>query len=660
MLWIVVKRTNAKYILVILILVLGQFVYPQVSANKPKLDEFIEIDKDVVTVEVPPLPKAILEKYDYYNANIGNEIVGWKPNTNSLWLLGAGKESPAVLLKDRPLGKEAEEASLLFSYFDAYPSPNGEYFAYTADEDGKELFQLYLLKTDSKNASQLTDSKYRNVEPLWSKDSKQIVYGTTPPGFQGMQLSVLSIEQPEKKRIIATSDTALQSADWSSDNQRIVYIEYLSNYSNQLLWQFDFQTGKSRLLTPKPKTEASIYFSPKYSSDGKGLYVISNAQSEFAELSYLDLNNLKLTRISNSIQADIDEFEISPDGKKIVFVSNEKGVSKLYLYDITSKTFSKLDWNKEGVIARLRWNSDSSEIAFRFAWYQSKGDIYSYNIKTKESTLWAKAVSGGFPLDKFTKPELIQWKSFDGLNIQGLLYRPPSSFSGKRPVLIDLHGGPEEQVRPVLDDDFEYFVHELGVAVIRPNVRGSTGYGKNCLSLDDGVKREDATKDVGALLDWIASQSDLDPERVMVRGASYGGYLALTVAAKYSQRLRGAASLVGMTNLATFLRGTARWHKNQRRAEYGDERNPQIRTVLEKASPVRNAKKIKIPLLLTHGAKDPRVPLSESTQLAAAVRKNRTPVWQITVMNEGHGLLSNFGVHNAATVLFIQKYLLSK
>lgn len=653
-------NTKSKYSFLLVLLLIGQFVYSQTPVNQTKEpDEYIEIGKDVIVSGIPPLPKSILEKYDYYNANVGNEILGFKPNSDSLWFLGAGVESPAILRRDKPLGNKTEDASLPFSYYDAYPSPDGNYFAYTADESRKELYQLYLVKTGEKKALQLTDGKSRNVEPLWSKDNKQIVYGTTPPGFLGMQLAVLSISNPEKKKVIASSQTTLQSADWSSDNQRIVYVEELSNYSNQLLWQYDFQTGKRQLLTPKSQVGASMYSSPKYSADGNGLYLISNAASEFAELCYLDLNNLKLKRISNSVPADIDEFEISPDGKKIVFVSNENSISKLYLYDINKQAISKLEWAKEGVIARLRWKQDSSQIAFRFEWYQSKGDVYSYDLKTKQSTLWAKAFSFGFPIDKYTKPELIQWKSFDGLNIQGLLYRPPSNFMGKRPVLIDLHGGPESQARPILDDDLEYFIRELGIAVIRPNVRGSTGYGKTFLSLDNGVKREDATKDVGALLDWIASQPELDSQKVMVNGASYGGYLALTVAAKYSERLRGAISLAGMTNLVSFLRGTAGWRKSHRRGEYGDERNPKIRIALENASPLKNASKIKIPLLLTYGAKDPRVPLNEATQLANAVRTNRTPVWQITIMNEGHDLLSDFDVQSAATVLFVKKYLLN-
>ncbi|MGC8714885.1 MAG: alpha/beta hydrolase family protein, partial [Leptodesmis sp.] len=256
--------------------------------------------------------------------------------------------------------------------------------------------------------------------------------------------------------------------------------------------------------------------------------------------------------------------------------------------------------------------------------------------------------------------ELVRWKSFDGKTISGFLYRPPKKFTGKRPVIIDIHGGPEAQFRPVFLGRQNYYLNELGVALLFPNVRGSTGYGKTFLKLDNGFLREDSVKDIGALLDWIATQPDLDASRIMVTGGSYGGYMSLAVATNYSDRIRAAVDIVGISNFVTFLERTEGYRRDLRRVEYGDERDPKMREFLLKISPVNNAEKIKNPLFVIHGQNDPRVPLNEAEQIVATVRKNNVPVWYLMARDEGHGFAkkANADFQFYATVMFVKEFLL--
>jgi dipeptidyl aminopeptidase/acylaminoacyl peptidase len=282
------------------------------------------------------------------------------------------------------------------------------------------------------------------------------------------------------------------------------------------------------------------------------------------------------------------------------------------------------------------------------------------NIATGAVDRWTYSESGGLNTENFSEAELVHWKSFDGKTISGFLFRPPTSFSGKRPVIINIHGGPESQAHPSFMSKGNYFLTELGVAVIFPNVRGSSGYGKTFLELDNGFHREDSYKDIGALLDWIKAQPSLDAERIMVTGGSYGGHMTLAIAALYGDRIRCAVSVVGISNLVTFLQNTSGYRQDLRRVEYGDERDPKMKEFLFKIAPVNNAEKIKKPLFIIQGGNDPRVPLSEAEQMLATLKKTGTPVWYLMAKDEGHGFAKrkNQDFQFYATVLFTNEFLL--
>jgi dipeptidyl aminopeptidase/acylaminoacyl peptidase len=291
---------------------------------------------------------------------------------------------------------------------------------------------------------------------------------------------------------------------------------------------------------------------------------------------------------------------------------------------------------------------------------KSPGDCWALDVATGMAESWT-ASETAVKTEDFPEAELVEWKSFDGKMISGFLYKPPAKFTGKRPVLVMIHGGPEGQSQPVFLGRNNYLLNEMGIALIYPNVRGSTGYGKTFSLLDNGFKREDTYKDINALFDWIATRPDLDAGRLAVEGGSYGGHMTLAVSTFYSERIRCSVDIVGMSNLVTFLEHTEAYRRDLRRVEYGDERDPKMREFLEKIAPMNNIEKIKKPMLVIAGKNDPRVPVSESQQIADALKTQGTPVWLIIAKDEGHGYRKkpNQDFQFYTTVEFLQNYLLN-
>jgi len=275
---------------------------------------------------------------------------------------------------------------------------------------------------------------------------------------------------------------------------------------------------------------------------------------------------------------------------------------------------------------------------------------------------WTTSEVGGLDSSAFRTPELIEFPTFDNdgespRQIPAWIYKPRGT--GPFPVVVSIHGGPEGQSRPSFSSTYQMWMDKLGVAVVIPNVRGSSGYGKSYLSLDNGFKREDSVRDIGALLDWITTQSDLDRERVAVFGGSYGGYMVLASAVHYSDKLKAAVDIVGISNFVTFLENTQDYRRDLRRVEYGDERDPAMRAHLEKISPLNNVDRITIPMLIAQGENDPRVPVTESKQVVEALRKQGQTVWFMNALNEGHGYRKkeNRDIYQQATVLFLREHL---
>jgi dipeptidyl aminopeptidase/acylaminoacyl peptidase len=536
----------------------------------------------------------------------------------------------------------------------------GDYFIFSKDAGGNENYQIYRYDFATGRSTLLTDGKSRNTSAAWSNRGDQFAYHSNHRNGKDSDVYLNNPMDPASDRLLAKLEGGGWGiADWSPDDGRLLLLESIS-VNEAYAWVMDSKTGEKALITPKENTEKISYGDARFSKDGKGIYFTSDKNSEFQRLAYMDLATRKETVLSGSINWDVAEFAISKDRSKIMFVTNEDGISAMHVLDLKSSKEKTLPKLPMGVIRGLSWHDNGKEVAFSFVSARTPSDVYSINIETGKVDRWTMSETGGLNTEGFSEPELVHWKSFDNQTIGGFLYRPPKSFAGKRPVIIDIHGGPEGQSRPNFLGSGNYYLNELGLAVMYPNVRGSTGYGKTFTKLDNGFQREDSYRDIGALFDWIKTQPDLDSDRIMITGGSYGGHMTLAISTLYSDRIRCSIAIVGISNLVTFLENTSGYRQDLRRIEYGDERDPKMREFLLRIAPINHASSIKKPLFVVQGANDPRVPMSEAEQMLATLKKIGTPSWYLVAKDEGHGFAKkqNQDFQFYATVLFIKEFLL--
>jgi len=607
---------------------------------------------------LPKVPSSLIREVGPYTSMSSYGLAGWNPSKRELWAKAITSSYLGIAKVGAPGDSPQVDAVFPANTYDVYYSPNGKSAVYVKDSDGNEVFQVYAYDPSSRKSSLLSDGRSRNTEPVWSNNSEWVIHSSNRRNGSDTDLYIAKAFDPSSTRLLAQDTGYLKVFDWSPDDRRALFYNWLSA-NESYLYTVDVNSGEKTLLTPKVGSDKVAYDYAQFSADGKGIYLTTDRDSEFLRLAYMDLASKKVTYLSDSINWNIELFSISPDRKTLAFVSNEDGVSRLHLRDTTTNKERPVTWPRVGVISNLRWHNNSADLAFSFVSARSIWDIYSLNSATGKTERWVKGTSNALNADKFSEPEVIHWKSFDDRQISGFLYHPPAKFVGKRPVIIDIHGGPDDQARPDFNGADNYFINELGVAKIYPNVRGSTGYGKTFLKLDNGFKREDATKDIGALLDWIKAQPTLDSERVLVTGVSYGGYVALSVAANYADRIRAAESISGPTNLVTFNEHTEDWRRDRRREEYGDERDPKMREFLNRIAPSNNVGKIKKPIMIVQGENDARVPASEANQIVAALKKAGTPVWYLLAKNEGHDFTQRtLDLQLYQTVMFVKEFLL--
>ncbi|WP_266170778.1 S9 family peptidase [Dyella subtropica] len=537
------------------------------------------------------------------------------------------------------------------------PSRNG--FAFVKDIGGAEFFQIYYFDLDTRATQLLTDGKSRNEGPVWSNRGDLIAFDTTRRNGNDSDVHIVGLDGKPSKAVVERSGT-WDVFDWSPDDSRLLVRQYLSDEESH---PYLVNIASGAMTGIGDAGHKTAYNEMKFSRDGKGIYYISNETGEFAELHYRDLATVFMQRLTANIPWDIEGFTLSKNGQYLAFAANQDGIDVLHLIDLKSGHEVALPALKSGQVDSMAFSADSKRLGFTFMSAVSPGDFYAIDLAHPVLERWTSSEVGGLDASRFVEPSLEHFPTFDQVagkprRIPAFYYRPPGK--GPFPVIIQIHGGPEDQARPLFNAQIAFWVNELGVAVIMPNVRGSTGYGKTYLGLDNGFKREDAVKDIGALLDWVGTRRELDAKRVGVFGGSYGGFMVLSTLTHYSKRLQAGIELVGQSNFVTFLEHTEGYRRDLRRAEYGDERDPEMRAFLERIAPTTNAKNISAPLFVAVGANDPRVPAAEGLQIASAVRANGNDVWFLEFKDEGHGFQKkqNRNHFDAASILFWQKYLL--
>jgi dipeptidyl aminopeptidase/acylaminoacyl peptidase len=631
-------------------------------------------NENLLAQGVPPIPAALVERVAKYTDFRGHRFVEWHPTQERMLVAHrkAGDNVPRIYLLDKPMGELQQLTDGSEPITSASWEPRqGRYIVYERATGGNEVSQIYRLDLSTRQSTLLTNPDERNELVGWVRATSQLLYTAVPVDrtAQGgtreridTVLWLVDPLQPQGKRKVAD----LPGPGWfggtvSDDGRVAAFTRYLSAAESQV-WLVDLASGASRQVLPAPgEAIKATHFSGDFSKDGKRLFIVSDRASEFRELMALDLANGALTRISGHIPWDVSGAVASNDGRWLAAQVNVDGREELRLFDAATLKEASAPAMPPGSIGGMGFHRALGRLAYSVNSAKGPDQLFALDPAGGRGVQWTRAQAPpGVDPTTFAEQSIVRWPSFDGRAISGLITRPPARFAGKRPVIVSIHGGPEAQAQMGFLGRWNYFVQELGIAVIEPNVRGSSGYGKTFLTLDDGLKREDSVKDIGALLDWIARQPDLDASRVLVEGGSYGGYMSLAVATHYSDRIAGAIDVVGPSNFVTFLTNTESYRRDLRRVEYGDERDPAMRAFMERIAPLNNTDKIRKPLFVVQGKNDPRVPYTESEQIVAKVRANGAPVWYLRGENEGHGFVrkENADFLFYAMVRFVEERLL--
>ncbi len=610
---------------------------------------------------IPPIPKSLVAAVKRYTDARSATFAGWHPTKLEMLISTRFGNATQLHAVAAPLAARRQ-----LTFFDepvssaGYDRRDGKFFLFARDEGGSEFAQLYRHDLADGAVTLLTDGKRsQNGGTLWSNRRERVAYSSTRRTGADRDIYLMDPRDPRTDRLVLeVKGGGWGVEDWSPDDRQLLVREYLS-INESHLWFVDVATGSKTEFTAR--TDKGVaYQDAIFSQDGKGVWVATDKDFEFKRLAWIDAQTRQPTYLTTGLKHDVERLSLSDDGRRLVFLTNESGRSRAYLMDTATRRFQPIAGLPAGVMGGAGWHQNNRHVAFHVSSARSATDVFVLDADTGSVTRWTESELGGVVASTLSEPELIRWRSFDGLEISGFLYRPPARFAGRRPVLIDIHGGPEGQSRPVFQGRNNYYLNELGVAVISPNVRGSNGFGKTFLQLDNGPKREDSVKDIGALLDWVAQQPGLDASRVMVTGGSYGGYMTLACAVHYNDRIRCAVDVVGISNFISFFQNTESYRRDLRRAEYGDERDPAMRAIFERIAPLNHAAKITKPLFVVQGANDPRVPRTEAIQMVETIRKHGGSVWYLEGKDEGHGFAKkdNRDYQFYATILFMQKFLL--
>lgn len=625
---------------------------------------------------IPPVPQSLADAVGRYNDFRGHGFADWHPTRREMLVSHrkAGANTAQLFRVTAPLADGEQLTDGIDPVTQAsYEPRSGRYAVFERAIGGNEVAQLYRLPLDQAGAQPvlLTSPDERHAMNAWLRRSGQLIYSAVPIDrtAQGgtrsritTTLWLMDPEKPEGRRKLAELDGGGWSASQASPDERLVALtRYLSANESQV-WMLDLDSGVPRQVAPAAGSqEARAAYAPVgWAPDGRTLWIATDRAGEFRELARLDLDSGRIERVSGHIPWDVSGVSLTDDGRKLAARFNVDGREELHFFDAATARELPAPALPAGNVGAAHYDHARAELAFSVSNAQGPGQVYSLAADGRLQQ-WTRAYAPpGIDTSGFSEQKIVRWKSFDGTTISGLLTPPPAKFSGRRPVLIAIHGGPESQAQMGFLGRNAYYVQELGMALIQPNVRGSAGYGKSFLAMDNGFKREDSVKDIGALLDWIATQPDLDASRVLVTGGSYGGYMTLAVSTHYADRIAGAIDVVGISHFVTFLNNTESYRRDLRRVEYGDERDPAMRAHLDKISPLTNVARIKKPLFVVQGRNDPRVPYTEAEQIVAKVREGGTPVWYLRAENEGHGFQKkeNQDFQIYATVLFMQQTVL--
>ncbi len=559
------------------ILILTAFAFSQSDEIAP--------NENLVAEGIPKIPASLAETVDRYSNFRGASLDSWDPVKREMLISTRFADTNQIHLVKMPGGARTQITFYADRVASAqFPPTRDDSFIFSKDVGGGEFFQLYRYEVASGDVTLLTDGKSRNTDPIWSYAGDKLTYASTRRTGNDVDLYVINPADPKSDHLLAQLQGGGWSPlDWSPDGQKILANEGISA-NESYVWLVDATSGEKTLLTPKGGDVKIAYNGGRFSKDGKGIYVTTDKDSEFLRLTYIDLSTKQHTYLTSNIHWDVDEFDLSNDGRTIAFVTNEDGLGILHLLDTKTRKEKPVPSLPKGLVSGISWHKNNRDLGFSISSAHTSSDVYSLDVQSGKVDRWTLSETGGLNTATFSEPDLVHWKSWDGRSISGFLYRPSAQYTGKRPVIINIHGGPEGQFRPGFPGRWNYYLNELGVAMISPNVRGSTGYGKTFLALDNGflprrfLSRTSTPCSIGSRRSPTST-----PAACMITGGSYGGFMTLAVATNYNDRICCSVDVVGPSNLVTFLEHTSGYRQDLRRVEYGDERDPKMRDFLERS-----------------------------------------------------------------------------
>ena len=513
-------------------------------------------------------------------------------------------------------------------------SPERDELIFSMDEGGDERAQLFRLDGGGETVTPLTDRPdAKHYWGGWNSDGSQFAFASNRRE-QGVFDVYVQDRDATEAELVHEGDGWLSPVAWSPDDDRLAVIE-LQSSSDYDVYVLDIETGDFDHVTPH---EGDVHYgNVNWGPDGEALYLVTNDGADTKYFARLDVDSFEVETVEEGGDWNVEGLTVDEDAGRLAYARNVDGYTELTVGEFTgATTFREFPTPNlpRGVYGGPTFGPDAERFALTVTGSTENGNVYVVDVETGEAERWTDAATGGLPKESFVRPRLVRFESFDEREIPGFYSVPAEVEKGEAPVIVDIHGGPQAQRRPSFHAVKQYFL-DRGYAYFEPNVRGSAGYGQAYAQLDDVEKRMDSVADVKAGVEWLTEQPAVDADRIVAMGGSYGGFMVLSCLTEYPDLWAAGVDIVGIANFVTFLENTGEWRRAHRETEYGSLEDD--REFLESISPVHEADRIEAPLLVLHGANDPRVPVGEAEQIVETVAEQGVPVEKLIFEDEGHG-----------------------
>lgn len=617
-------------------------------------NDLVSPNENLIAENILPIPKNLNQAIKKYSESRNASVASVHPNGKEIIAVTRFASTNQLHKISVPMGARKQ-----LTFFDE-PVNTASYEPVKGDTGGNEFGQLFKLDLKTMESTLLTDGgRSQNGGMMWKKDGSGFYFSSTKRNGGDRDVYYMNPSKPEDTQLILeVKGGGWGISDLSEDSKKLLITEYVSA-NDSYLYLYDLESKKLEPITDR-KEKGVVQSAASFSKNPEEIFYVTDRNNEFSRLAVLNLKTKKTEYLTSSIPWNVEDYDLSKDQSKIAFVTNESGINKLYILDTATKKYVPVNQIPVGLIGGVKFSNDGKSLYFSRSAADSGSDIYKMDMASQTIERWTESEQGEMQPADMSVPKLIEWKSFDQMKISGFYYPAASKFTGKRPVIINIHGGPEGQSMAFSIGSSNYFTNEMGVAMIYPNVRGSSGFGKTFIAADNWDLRMNSVKDIGALLDWIAKQPELDKDRIMIMGGSYGGFMTLATAYEYADKIRCSVDIVGISDFNTFLKNTEEYRRDLRRVEYGDERIPKMAEFFTKIAPLNNIDKIKKPMFIIQGTNDPRVPVTEAVQMRDKLKAQGKTVWYLEAKNEGHGFRKkeNVDFQRLAVIRFMQEYLL--